>query len=189
MNLNQAKESTVGDPANEFSNAGPALFRIRRATAADAEAIVQILGEIAATGRYTAITEPWPAEKQRAYIEHLSLREVIHVAEAVEDGCLIGYQPLELWAATLHSMSHVGQIGTYLVDEWRGLGAGFAMFQRTVEFARSNGYLKFVIQVRASNSAGLGFYSRLGFRECGRFTRQVRIGPVEEDELMMEYFL
>jgi ribosomal protein S18 acetylase RimI-like enzyme len=43
--------------------------------------------------------------------------------------------------------------------------------------------------VRASNGGARRFYERLGFCECGRLTRQVRIGQVEDDEVLMEYFV
>jgi ribosomal protein S18 acetylase RimI-like enzyme len=118
----------------------------------------------------------------------LSAREAIHVAER-EQKSVIGYQTLALWAPTLHSMAHVGQLGTYLKPEWRRQGVGEALFRSTLGFARKRGFRKFVIQVRSSNTAAQRFYKQLGFCECGRLTRQVRIGEREEDEIMMEYFL
>lgn len=102
---------------------------------------------------------------------------------------VIGYQTLELWAPTLDSMAHVGQLGTFLQAEWRRAGIGEALFRSTLEFASARDYRKFVIQVRSSNTAAQGFYHRLGFRDCGRLTRQVRIGGLEDDEIILEYFL
>lgn len=163
-------------------------FAIRKATEADAEAIVAILEGIASERIYTAISRPWSADQQRQHLASLSAREAIHVAET-EPGAIIGYQPLELWAPTLDSMSHVGQIGTFLKPEWRRRGVGNALFRRAVDFARERDYLKFVIQVRASNTSAQAFYRRLGFRECGRLHRQVRIGGQEDDEIVLEFFL
>jgi ribosomal protein S18 acetylase RimI-like enzyme len=161
---------------------------IRRATAADAEAIVAILEGIASERIYTAINRPWSADAQRQYLVSLSAREAIHVAEPRGEA-IIGYQTLELWAPTLDSMAHVGQIGTFLAPEWRRRGIGEALFRSTLDFARKRDYLKFVIQVRSSNASAQAFYQRLGFRECGRLTRQVRIGEQEDDEIIMEFFL
>ena len=163
-------------------------FAIRRATEADAEAIIAILEGIASERVWTAISRPWSADQQRRYLGSLSPRETIHVAETDREG-IIGYQTLDLWAPTLDSMAHVGQIGTFLSPEWRRRGIGEALFHSTVEFARKRDFLKFVIQVRSSNAPAQGFYRRLGFRECGRLTRQVRIGNQEDDEVMMEFFL
>jgi ribosomal protein S18 acetylase RimI-like enzyme len=163
-------------------------FAIRTATAADAEAIIAIIERIASERIYTAIDKPWSAGRQREYLESLSKREAIHVAEAWEGG-IIGYQTLELWTPSLGSMAHVGQIGTFLTPEWRRRGVGEALFQRTVDYARERDFLKFVIQVRASNLPAQSFYQRLGFRQCGRLTRQVRIDEQEDDEIIMEFFL
>ncbi len=165
-----------------------ASLRIRRATPDDAPGLLRVLEGIAAEGKFTAITEPWPEEAQRRYLESLSAREGVHVA-ADEAGVVMGYQTLELWAPTLASMAHVGQVGTFLAPEWRRRGAGEALFRTTIEFAKEHEYGKFVIQVRASNEGAQAFYARLGFRECGRLTRQVRIGGREEDEILMELFL
>ena len=170
-------ESTQGAP-----------FAIRRATEADAGAIIAILEGIASERIYTAINRPWSTDQQRRHLASLSAREVIHVAET-EQGVIIGYQTLELWAPTLDSMAHVGQIGTFLMPEWRRRGIGEALFRRAVDFARERDYLKFVIQMRASNLSAQAFYQRLGFRECGRLHRQVRIEGQEDDEVIMEYFL
>ena len=163
-------------------------FTIRRATAADAEAIIAILQGIASERIYTAINRPWSADEQRRHLVSLFAREAIHVAEQAGIG-ITGYQTLELWAPTLDSMAHVGQIGTFLKPEWRRRGVGDALFQTTLGFARKRDYLKFVIQVRSSNAPARDFYQRLGFRECGRLTRQVRIGDQEDDEILMEFFL
>jgi [ribosomal protein S18]-alanine N-acetyltransferase len=161
---------------------------IRRATAADAEAIIDILEGIASERVYSAINKPWSVAEQRDFIVSLSAREAIHVVEEAGKG-IIGYQPLELWARTVDSMAHVGQIGTFVRPDWRGRGIGDALFRSTVDFARERDYLKFVIQVRSSNDSAQGFYRRLGFRECGRLARQVRFGGQEEDEVLMEFFL
>ena len=163
-------------------------FAIRTATAADAQAIITILQGIASERTYTAITVPWSADKQRQYLASLSAREVIHVAETISRA-IIGYQTLQLWAPTLDSMAHVGQVGTFLTPEWRRRGVGEKLFRATTEFARVSDYLKFVIQVRSLNVSAQAFYRRLGFRECGRLTRQVRIGDQLEDEIIMEFFL
>jgi ribosomal protein S18 acetylase RimI-like enzyme len=163
-------------------------FTIRRAAPGDAEAIIAILEGIASELIYSAISEPWSVDQQRNHLLALSPREAIHVAESKE-GRVLGYQILERWAPTLGSMSHVGQIGTFVTPDCRGQGIGQALFKRTLEFARNCDYLKFVIQVRSSNLLAQAFYRRLGFRECGRLGRQVRIGDQEDDELIMEFFL
>src|SRR5260370_6146316 len=95
-----------------------ATFAIRRANADDAEAIIAILQGIASERIYTAINRPWSADAQRQYLVSRSAREAVHVAEP-RGKAIIGYQTLELWAPTLDSMTHVGQVGTFLTPAWR----------------------------------------------------------------------
>jgi ribosomal protein S18 acetylase RimI-like enzyme len=163
-------------------------FVVRTATEADAAAIIAILEGIASEQIYTAINKPWSADQQRRYLMSLSPRETIHLAETEREG-VCGYQVLDLWAPSLDSMAHVGQLGTFLRPEWRRQGIGQALFENAVEFAGKHDFRKFVIQVRSSNVAAQEFYGRLGFRACGRLARQVRIGKQEDDEIIMEYFL
>jgi ribosomal protein S18 acetylase RimI-like enzyme len=174
--------------AERPSNRGLVPFVVRQATQADAEAIIAILEGIAAERIYTAIDRPWSADWQRRYLISLSPREAIHVAETAQKS-IVGYQTFELSAPTLDSMAHVAQIGTFVAPEWRRCGVGDALFRATVDFARQRDFSKFVIQVRASNVGAQTFYQRLGFRACGRLTRQVRIGAQEDDEIIMEFFL
>src|SRR5262245_29176969 len=119
-------------------------YAIRRATEADAEGIIAILEGIASERIYTAINKPWTADQQRQHLLSLSVREAVHIAESDREG-IIGYQTLDLWAPTLDSMAHVGQVGTFLRPAWRRQGIGEALFNRTADFARKCDYLKFVI--------------------------------------------
>jgi ribosomal protein S18 acetylase RimI-like enzyme len=166
----------------------PQAFTILPAVEGDAEGILSVLRIVAAERVFSAIDRPWAIEQERIYLRSLSPREATHVA-VVDSGAIIGFQNLDLWASIVNSMSHVGQIGTFLLPEWRRRGVGNALFKVTQAFARDAGYSKFVIQVRASNVSAQAFYRALGFRECGRFARQVRIDGHEDDEIMMEYFL
>jgi RimJ/RimL family protein N-acetyltransferase len=163
-------------------------FTIRRASELDAEGILSVMSIVAAERIYTAVDQPWSVDREHTYLRSLSQREATHVA-VLDSGEVIGFQNLDLWAAPIQSMRHVGQIGTFLLPAWRRQGVGHVLFGATQAFARAADYGKFVIQVRASNSSAQAFYKSLGFRECGRFSRQVRIDGQEDDEIMMEYFL
>jgi len=154
----------------------------------DAAGIVAVLEVVASERVHSAIDRAWTVEQEARYLESLSLRETFHVAVDEKAG-IVGFQSLDLWSSLLPSMAHVGQIGTFLLPEWRGHGVGRQLWRATAAFARNAGYRKLAIHVRASNSAAREFYRRLGFQECGRLTRQVVIDGVEDDEVLMEFFL
>jgi GNAT superfamily N-acetyltransferase len=160
---------------------------IRRAAATDAFEIVSVLEVIAAERVHSAIERVWTVEQEARYLESLSPREAFHVAVDITKG-IVGFQSLDLWSPLLTSMAHVGQVGTFVLPEWRDQGVGRRLWSATESFARQADYRKLVIQVRASNTAAQAFYRRLGFHECGRLTRQVIIDGFEDDEILMEYF-
>jgi ribosomal protein S18 acetylase RimI-like enzyme len=161
---------------------------IRQALPADAAGIVSVLEVVAAERIHSAIDRVWTVEEERHYIESLSVREAIHVAVDDARG-VVGLQVLDLWSSVLNSMAHVGQVGTFLLPEWRSRGVGRQLWSVTVAFAREAGYRKLVIQVRGSNTAAQAFYRHLGFKDCGRLTQQVVVDGVDDDEVLMEIFL
>ena len=163
-------------------------LEIRRALPEDAAGIVAVLEVVAAERIHSAIDTVWTVEQEASYLKSLSRRESFHVAVDARAG-IIGFQSLDLWSALLPSMAHVGQVGTFLLPGWRGLGVGAQLWKATESFAREAGFLKLAIQVRASNSPAQRFYRKLGFKECGRLTRHVIIDGVAEDEVLMEFFL
>jgi L-amino acid N-acyltransferase YncA len=163
---------------------GTGLF-IRRATPDDAEGITRVLDAVAGERIYSAIDRAWTVAEQRAYLASLSAREAFHVA-IEPSGQIVGYQSLDRYSPILSSMAHVGQLGTFLLPEWRRRGVGQALYRATRGFATSAGYRKLVIQVRASNHPGQAFYARLGFVNCGRLRAQVIVDGTEDDEIVME---
>jgi ribosomal protein S18 acetylase RimI-like enzyme len=161
---------------------------IRRGAPEDATGIAAVLDVVARERIHSAIDRVWPAEDERRYLEALSPREAVHVAVDGVQG-IVGLQILDQWSSILSSMAHVGQIGTFLLPEWRGQGLGRQLWNVTLAFARESEYRKLLIYVRASNTHAQAFYRHLGFRECGRLARQVVIDDVADDEVLMEFFL
>lgn len=161
---------------------------IKRASSTDAAGITAVLSTVAAERVHSAIDRAWTVDQEARYLASLSTREALHVAVDPARG-IVGFQSLDLWSPIQSSMAHVGQLGTFLVPDCRGRGVGRQLWHATEAFARAAGYGKLVIQVRASNVGAQGYYQSLGFRACGRLTRQVIIDGVEDDEVLMECFL
>jgi RimJ/RimL family protein N-acetyltransferase len=160
---------------------------VRVASVDDAVGIAAVMERVVAERGHSAIVRAWTVAEEARHLASLSARERLHVA-VDEAEQIVGVQSLELWAPQFPSMTHVGQVGTFIATEWRGRGVGRELWHATLPFARDAGYRKLSIQVRGSNAGAQAFYRRLGFRECGRWTRQVMIDGVEDDELLMEFF-
>jgi ribosomal protein S18 acetylase RimI-like enzyme len=162
-------------------------LRVRKAAPTDAAGIVNVLAAVTAERIHSAIDRAWTVDEETRYLQSLAPREVVHIAVDAAVG-VVALQSLDLWAPLLSSMAHVGQVGTFLLPEWRRRGIGRQLWSATQTFAREARYRKLAIQVRGSNTAAQAFYRRLGFRECGRMISQVVIDGVEDDEVLMEYF-
>jgi hypothetical protein len=98
-------------------------LQIRRASLEDAEGIASVLDAVARERIHSAIGGAWTAAEQRTYLASLSAREAFHVAISAS-GAIVGYQSLDLYSPILSSMAHVGQLGTFLLPEWRRRGVG-----------------------------------------------------------------
>jgi GNAT superfamily N-acetyltransferase len=121
-------------------------FLIERASEADAAGIVHVLGAVVAERVFTAIDRAWPVEQEASYLASLSPREAFHVARDSAGG-IVGFQSLDRWSTLLPSMAHMGQLGTFLLPQWRGLGVGRQLWAATKAFAREAAYEKLTIQV------------------------------------------
>jgi RimJ/RimL family protein N-acetyltransferase len=165
----------------------PEPFIVRRATIEDAADISMIWEQIVAERKFSLVTRAWLPSEQESYLRGLSSREAVFVADAV--GRVIGFQTLDRWVSYPSFMDHVGQLGTFVLREWRGKQVGQRLAYATFEFAREQKYQKLVIWVRRSNKAAQRFYSGLGFRKCGRLSQQLLVDATYDDELLMELFL
>jgi RimJ/RimL family protein N-acetyltransferase len=163
-------------------------FDVRSATPDDdAPGISALMRVIVAERIHSAIDRAWTVEEERKYLESLGPREVVHVA-VDRSGEIIGCQNLGT-SSGMASMSHVAELGTFVLPAWRGRGVGRALFEATARFARAAGFRKVVIHVRGSNLAAQAFYARLGFVQCGRLRAHVVLDGREDDEVLMETFL
>jgi ribosomal protein S18 acetylase RimI-like enzyme len=160
---------------------------IRQATVDDAAGISAVWEAIVAEKIYSAVDRAFTPEEERSYLGALSERESCFVAD--DAGRVVGFQSLDKWSAFMTSTAHVGQLGTFVLKEYRGTGVGPRLAAATFDFARSHGYEKLVIFVRGSNTGAQSFYKSLGFRESGRLARQVKIWGAYDDEILMEISL
>ena len=160
---------------------------IRKATQKDAQATCDIWKVITSERRYSTISEPFTLEQEVDYLNSLSEREAIFLAEV--DSEVVGFQSIDRFAKYTESMNHVATVGTYVLPEYRGKGIGKALFEKTVEFAREQGYEKVVIYVRSSNTDAQDFYSGFGFEPKGVLKKQVKIDDTYDNEIFMEMFL
>src|ERR1700722_11714042 len=123
---------------------------VRRGTPDDAAGIVAVLQAVVAEKVHSAIDCPFTLEQERVYLTSLSAREGVFLAETVEQQ-VVGFLSLDQWTKFFGSMDHVAQLGTFVLRDWRGRAVGRQLAAHMLAFARSAGYEKLVVHVRASN--------------------------------------
>ena len=160
---------------------------IRKAKPQDAEAISTIWAIICSEKIYSAVSKPFTPQEEYNYIDSLSDREGIFLAEL--KGEILAFQSLDKWTRFTDSFDHVGTIGTFVHPKWRRKNIGRKLAEYTLNFARNNGYEKLVIYIRAKNTNAIDFYKELGFIQKGILSQQVKIDNQYEDEIFMEMFL
>jgi L-amino acid N-acyltransferase YncA len=158
---------------------------VRRDSIEDAAGIADVLNNVIAAGRYTALTGHWTGEAELAFLQSfLRPRSQVFVAEV--EGRIAGLQSVEPFVSYTSTMAHVAHCGTYVHSDFRGQGIGKRLAAATFDFARAHGYEKVVIYVLADNEGGLAYYRSLGFEPLGVLKRQTKIGGVCHDEIFME---
>lgn len=140
---------------------------VRHATHADAAAMAELINAIIAIGGTTAYEEPFDAMSMDA--AYISLPQLVSCFVAEIDGRIVGFQGLmRSFDDDDPFPDDWGIIGTFAEVGLVRRGVGAALFARTVEAARAASIRTLDATIRADNTGGLAFYSRLGFQDYHR---------------------
>jgi RimJ/RimL family protein N-acetyltransferase len=141
-----------------------AEFVVRPASVDDARATAELFAAVAEERDAIATEPPVDVEERTALFARTAAGTVV----AVADGRVIGMLHVDV------SRHGFGEFGMLVDRDWRGRGAGSALVQATVEWARDHGLHKLCLEVFAHNSAAIALYRKYGFMEEGRRIKQYR---------------
>jgi len=146
----------------------PPEIRIREATLADVDRLLELLVAVAGEGRWIGTEAPVDLERRRRrMVEDVgSDQVVVLVAEA--DGELVGELGLHL------ARYGVADLGMLVAAGGRGRGVGSALLAEAVDRARKAGAHKIALQVWPHNAAAIALYERFGFQREGYLRRHYR---------------
>ncbi len=135
---------------------------IRPATLSDAAQMTDLLNEIVRIGGTTALLEEVSIETTKTFIETLKTTGCIHVACDKSSGDLLGYQSLEYYDDLPKTL---GIIATFSKVGGTKRGIGTALFATTRAAAPALGFTEIDATIRADNTGGLAYYSKMGFED------------------------
>ena len=162
---------------------------IRKAIPDDAKAVASVINSVILEGKYTALTNPFTEEEERAFIEGLCDRSALFVAEVDDE--IVGIQIIEPDALAQYtdSMQHVATVGTWVHSNFRGRKIGQLLAEASFKFAHAENFKKIAIQVIADNTRALRFYGNLGFEKIGIAKKHVKLEGKFCDVFYLEKFL
>lgn len=134
------------------------MITIRPVQSADAAELAIILNVIIARGGTTAFEMPFTA--QRLDETYLTGPSVHCCFVAQSDGQLLGFQTL---GTQPFLPANIGDIATFTRAGGTQGGVGTALFAATCVRARQLGLAAINATIRADNTGGLAFYTRMGF--------------------------
>jgi phosphinothricin acetyltransferase len=162
-------------------------YRVRLATAADAEAICRIYNQGIEDRVATLETELRTPEERRQWLAGRSPRHPVVVAEG-GDGAVAGWASLNVFNPR-EAYRHITDISVYLERAFRGKGIGRNLLTRLVELGREHGFHKLVLSAFPTNTNGMALYEKLGFRTVGVYEEQGMLDGRWVDTIIMERLL
>jgi L-amino acid N-acyltransferase YncA len=191
-------------------------YRLRAATAADAEMICRIYNQGIEDRLATLETELRTPDERRQWLAGRSPRHPVIVAELEtqsierpigrvgatsaslrppsEQSGLMAPATIVAWASlnvfnAREAYRFVADISVYVERGWRGKGAGRVLLERLVELGRQHGFHKLVLAAFPFNAAGMALYEKLGFRTVGIYREQGQLDGQWVDTIVMERLL
>jgi len=161
-------------------------YRVRPATAADAEAICRIYNQGIEDRLATLETELRTPDERSRWLASRDPRHPVIVAEA--GGALVGWGSLNVFNPR-EAYRFVADFSIYVERAWRGRGVGRVMLERLIELAREHGFHKMVLSAFPFNASGMALYERLGFRTVGVYREQGLLDGKWVDTVVMEKLL
>ena len=139
----------------------PDTVLIRPAKTDDAIQMAVVLNEIISIGGTTAFEDPVTPENIKDW--YISEAMFCHVA-LDDDGQVAGFQTVE---QTNAYGDGIGEISTFARQTPVVRGVGTALFQATKRAAIDASLAEINAKIRADNTPGLAYYSKMGFHDHG----------------------
>jgi RimJ/RimL family protein N-acetyltransferase len=160
---------------------------IREAAGGDAKTILAYLEQVSAD---TGFLTFGPGEFELSTAEETAYLEGCREAEnclyllACVDGNLAG--TLSFSSGSRPRVRHTGELAVSVLRSYWGLGVASALIDSLLHWARETGFItKINLRVRTDNERAITLYERKGFRVEGTVRKELYIGGVYYDNLLM----
>jgi L-amino acid N-acyltransferase YncA len=156
--------------------------KIRPIVLEDAAGYRRAWDAVAREGRYFYEEKAPPLADVRKRLRG-SLRKKTPFLVAVDDGSVVGWAAM--FSSDIPSLRHCGIVGIALLPEYREKGFGTKLMKGILKLSRGR-FEQVLIDVLGKNKRAQGLYKKMGFKQCGRFTKHVKLSGGYDDMLFME---
>ena len=129
-----------------------------------AESFREALDLVARERRYIASTTAPSLENVRDFLRRSVASDAAHFL-ALDGTRVVG--GCDILSGDRETLRHRGELGMFVVPEWRGKGIGERLLTACLAKAKTNGITRVELEVRADNEPAIRLYRRVGFQdEC-----------------------
>lgn len=102
---------------------------------------------------------------------------------AQQENHIIGHAFLK--PLRLQSLCHVALLHIVVHHGWQNKGVGSQLLEKLIDWAQHSSIEKIELNVRASNTAAIALYKKMGFEEEGRLKNRVKVHDRYIDDIVM----
>ncbi len=143
---------------------GQDTLSIRKATARDLAAIMEIYNEAIRNTTATFDTQPKTAEEQKEWFEEHDAKHPLLVAEQAEG--IVGWASLSRWSDRC-AYSGTAEVSLYVKEGCRGKGIGKALLKALIQEGEAVGLHTVVARISEGNDVSLYLFESEGFEQVG----------------------
>lgn len=156
------------------------LLTIRQASIDDTEEIRSVVKEYIEESEFIPYVQGEfdpSLEEERTWIQSFDAPNSILLLAEI-NGHIVGN--ISVNGVNRIMMSHTACIGIGLLKKYRGLGIGSVLFERVIEWAKTNLLIEILwLETYSTNKKGLALYKKYGFSEIGRHPDFVKLSNTE----------
>ena len=136
-------------------------IEIRQIEKGDISGFYKALCSVANEGIYLLTTTPPPYEKMERFV-HSSIKNNYAQYVAVKNNQVIGWA--DIIPSNRNTMTHVGALGMGILSDFRGLGIGGKLLEKTIAHAWNQDLKRLELEVFSDNEIAIKLYEKYDFK-------------------------
>ncbi len=177
-------------PMKEVTLKDGRVLTLRRVQEDDAEAMLPFLNAIGGESDFLIFEKDGcklTAEQEKSWIRAQGQKNSVFLV-GILDGELVA--TAQLAAAQRNKIAHTSEMAIVVRKAYWHLGAGTALLEELIRFAKEETLLKVIhLGVHADNARAISLYQKFGFQEIGRYPKFFQVNGSYYDEILMNLYL